>query len=390
MERFIYNIPTKVAFGKGQIKCLPEFVREYGKKVLLIYGGGSIKRTGIYDEAIKLFKENEISYIELSGVEPNPQVSTVNKGVELCKKNDIDVLVPIGGGSTIDCAKAIAVGRFYEGDAWDIVKDNSLITKALPIITVLTVAATGSEMDSSSVISNKEVNDKAEINSELIYPKASILDPYYTFSVPAYHTAAGVADIMSHVFEYYFTRVEVTDIQRSMMNGVLKTCIEYGPIAVKDPENEKARTNLMWAASWAINGFIACGNMSSWPCHAIEYQLTNKYNVTHGHGMALIENGWMRYILNDKTLPAFLEYANEVFGINEGYPMDIAHAAIEKTSDVYREMGLTLTLESIGAKPEDDFYEMAKQAVEEFGLDDAGEMSLSVDDVRRIYESILE
>ena len=364
MNKFIYNIPTKIAFGKGQIEMLPEFIKEYGNKVLLVYGGGSIKNTGTYRQAVSLFDENKISYCELSGVEPNPQISTVRKGVKICRKEGIEVIVPIGGGSTIDCAKAIAVGTFYDGDTWDIVKDNSLITEALPIVAVLTVAATGSEMDASSVISNSDESDKAEINSELLYPKASILDPEYTYSVPAYHTAAGVADIMSHVFEYYFNGDEVLQIQRDMMNSILKTCVMYGPVAVKEPDNEKARANLMWAASWAINGFIACGIESGWPCHAMEYQLTNNYNVTHGHGMAIIDIAWMRHILNEYTLPAFLEYGKVAFGIDEPDKMKAAMLAIEKTEDVYKSMGLTLSLQSIGADESYNPEGMAKRAVE--------------------------
>ncbi len=387
MNKFIYNIPTKIAFGKGQIEMLPEFIKEYGNKVLLVYGGGSIKNTGIYQKAVSLFDENKISYCELSGVEPNPQISTVRKGVKICREGGIEVIVPIGGGSTIDCAKAIAVGTFYDGDAWDIVKDNSLITEALPIVAVLTVAATGSEMDASSVISNSDESDKAEINSELLYPKASILDPEYTYSVPAYHTAAGVADIMSHVFEYYFNGDEMLQIQRDMMNSILKTCVIYGPVAVKEPDNEKARANLMWAASWAINGFIACGIESGWPCHAMEYQLTNAYNVTHGHGMAIIDIAWMRHILNENTLPAFLEYAKEVFGIDEPDKMKAAMLAIKKTEDVYQSMGLTLSLQSIGADKSYNPEGMAKKAVEEFGLDKTGKMALTVKDVTKIYKS---
>lgn len=386
MENFIYHIPTQIAFGKGQIQRLPEFLAEYGSKILLLYGGGSIKKNGIYDEAIRLMKENNMTYYELSGVEPNPQISTVKKGIEICRKNNIDVLLPIGGGSTIDCAKAIAVGVFYEGDAWDIVKNNDYITKALPIVSVLTVAATGSEMDSSSVISNEELCDKAEINSDLLYPKVSILDPTYTYTVPPYHTAAGVADIMSHIFEYYFNGDTVLDIQRAMMNSILKTCVRYGPIAVKHLDDEKARANLMWAASWAINGFIAGGTVSSWPCHAMEYQLTNQYHVTHGHGMAIIDIAWMEHILNENTLPAFLEYGKEVFGI-EGSGLTTAKEIIDKTKEVYESMGLTLTLRSIGAKNKDNLYEMAQQAVEEFGLDSGGSLSLTIEDVKQIYES---
>lgn len=387
MEPFLYDIPTKVAFGAGQIRMLPEFVQEFGSKALLLYGGGSIKRTGIYDEATRLLQEQQITWYELPGVEPNPQIATVRKGVELCKEHGIEVLVPIGGGSTIDCAKAIAVGTYYDGDPWDIVKDNSLVQNALPIVSVLTVAATGSEMDSSAVISNSGARDKAEINDARLYPRYSILDPAYTFTVPAYQTAAGTADIMSHIFEYYFSGADVPDIERDMMNAVLRVCVRYGPIAVKEPENERARANLMWAASWAINGFIACGNASSWPCHAMEYQLTNQYNVTHGHGMAIIDLAWMRHILRGGTVLPFVEYAREVFGITGDDPVETARLAIERTREVYESMGLTLTLTSIGAGPEDDLGAMARRAVEEFGLDDAGSMSLSVEDVTQIYQS---
>lgn len=386
MENFIYHIPTKIAFGKGQIQRLPEFLAEYGSKVLLLYGGGSIKKNGIYDEAVRLMKESGITYHELSGVEPNPQIATVEKGIKICRENNIEVLLPIGGGSTIDCAKAVAVGVFYEGDAWDIVKNNDYITKALPIVSVLTVAATGSEMDASSVISNEELRDKAEINSELLYPKVSILDPTYTYTVPPYHTAAGVADIMSHIFEYYFNGDTILDIQRAMMNSVLRTCVRYGPVAVEHPDDEAARANLMWAASWAINGFVAGGTFSSWPCHGMEYQLTNQYHVTHGHGMAIMDVAWMKHILNENTLPAFLEYGREVFDI-EGTDMDTAGMIIQKTAEFYESIGLTLTLRSIGAQNKDNLNQMAQQAVEEFGLDCGGSLSLTIEDVKQIYEA---
>ena len=386
MENFIYHIPTKIAFGKGQIQRLPEFLAEYGSKVLLLYGGGSIKKNGIYDEAVRLMKESGITYHELSGVEPNPQIATVEKGIKICRENNIEVLLPIGGGSTIDCAKAIAVGVFYEGDAWDIVKNNDYITKALPIVSVLTVAATGSEMDASSVISNEALRDKAEINSELLYPKVSILDPTYTYTVPPYHTAAGVADIMSHIFEYYFNGDTILDIQRAMMNSVLRTCVRYGPVAVEHPDDEAARANLMWAASWAINGFVAGGTFSSWPCHGMEYQLTNQYHVTHGHGMAIMDIAWMKHILNENTLPAFLEYGREVFDI-EGTDMDTAGIIIQKTAEFYESIGLTLTLRSIGAQNKDNLNQMAQQAVEEFGLDCGGPLSLTIEDVKQIYEA---
>ena len=390
MNRFIYSIPTKIAFGKGQIKMLPEFIKEYGKRVLLVYGAGSIKKSGIYDEVVGLLNENDIIFSQLSGVEPNPQVETVRRGIDICRKEKVEVIVPIGGGSTIDCAKAIAAGAGFSGDVWELVKDNSLISSALPIICVSTVAATGSEMDTSAVISNHEKKDKAEIESSLLYPKASILDATYTFTVSPYQSAAGVADIMSHVFEYYFFNDEIMDIQRDMMLGILKTCVRYGSIVVDEPDNEKARENLMWAASWAINGFISCGAKSSWPAHALEYQLTIRYGVTHGHGMAIIDSAWMKHILNKKTLPYFVRYGKEVFGINDEDADTVALKAIEKTMDFYKKMGLSLTLESIGLKDPKDITQMAKNAVEEFSLDNGGEMSLTDDDAMEIYKKCLE
>lgn len=226
MQNFSYSIPTKVEFGKGAVKKLPEFVREFGERVLLVYGGGSIKRSGLYATVVKLLDANGIYHAELSGVEPNPRTTTADKGAKICKEENIQVVLPIGGGSTIDCAKAISAGAFYDGPVWDLVSNPSLVTKALPIITILTLAATGSEMDVFSVISNMETNEK----------KGAYL-------------------------------------QERIMEGMLKTRVHYGPIACKDPENYEARANLMWTASWAINGFISCGKRGAWACHPMEHQL---------------------------------------------------------------------------------------------------------------------
>ena len=260
MENFVYSVPTTVYFGKGQVRHIANIVSAYGKSVLLVYGGGSIKRNGIYDAVTDIFQANGISYHELSGVEPNPRITTVRKGVELCRKEGIEVVLPIGGGSTIDCAKVIAAAVSYEGDAWDIVLDPSKIESVLPIVSILTLAATGSEMDTFAVISNLETNDKIGTSHEDMRPKASILDPSYTFSVSAYQTAAGTADIMSHILECYFSNVEGF-MQDRMAEGLLKTCIEFGVKAIENPEDYEARANLMWASSWAINNFIKLGKV---------------------------------------------------------------------------------------------------------------------------------
>ncbi|MBP5324723.1 MAG: iron-containing alcohol dehydrogenase [Pseudobutyrivibrio sp.] len=388
MQNFFYSIPTKIAFGKGAVEQLPDFVKEFGTKVLIVYGGGSIKRIGLYDTVIKLLDNAGIYHTELSGVEPNPRHTTVNKGAEIAKKEGIDVVLPIGGGSTIDCAKAIAAAAFYDGDAWDLVEDNSLVTDALPIISILTLSATGSEMDYFSVISNMELNEKKGLDSYLLYPKYSILDPEYTYSVSKYQTASGTADIMNHIMEVYFNGVEDTYMQERIMEGLLKTCAHFGPIACKNPTDYNARANLMWTASWAINGFIACGKLGPWPCHAMEHQLSAYYDVTHGHGLAIITPVWMEYILSDKTVDMFASYAHGVFDIpweDDKYAM--AKKAIEFTRNLFEKMGLSLNLRSIGIEDDSKFVEMAEKAVAA-GTDKCY-IPLLVDDVVEIYRRCL-
>ena len=225
MNNFYFHLPTKVYFGKGQIKKLPEILLEYGKKVLLVYGGGSIKRSGLYDEIISLSKENDIEIFELSGVDPNPRVESVRQGAKICKENNIDVVLAAGGGSTIDCSKMIAAAAKSELDAWELVIHQDKIKEVLPIVDILTLSATGSEMDQFAVISNMNENMKIGVTCELFKPKASIMDPSYTCSVPKNQTAAGTADIMSHIFENYFSNVKEGFMQSRMSEALLKTCI---------------------------------------------------------------------------------------------------------------------------------------------------------------------
>jgi len=232
MENFNYSIPTKIFFGKDQINVLGKQIKAYGSKVLLVYGGGSIKKSGLYNKVTEILKGENISFWELSGVEPNPRITTVRTGVEICRKNSIDLVLPIGGGSSIDCAKAIAAAVYYEGDAWDVVTNPGKIKKVLPIASILTLSATGSEMDFFSVISNKDINEKVGTGHPDMAPKFSILDPTYTFSVPASQTAAGTADIMSHIFEAYFNNTPGVFLQNRMAEAILKTCIKYGGIAI--------------------------------------------------------------------------------------------------------------------------------------------------------------
>ena len=349
MKNFTFHARTEIIFGKNQITALPNALKPYGKKVLLAYGGGSIKKNGIYDSVIKLLTENNFEIIELSGIEPNPRIETVRKGVELCRKNQIDVVLAVGGGSTIDCSKVIAGAYYYDGDAWDIVIDKSKITKVLPIVTVLTLAATGSEMNKNAVISKMDTNDKIGTSSMEFIPMVSICDPTYMYSLPAIQTAAGTADIMSHIFENYFKSEKGTYVQDRFAEGILRTCIHYCPIAIKTPNDYNARANLMWASTLALNGLTGVGKDQSWSCHPIEHELSAYYDITHGTGLAILTPRWMRYILNDETLPKFVDYGVNVFSLDPNdSPYDIANKAIDLTEEFFRSIGIPMHLNELG------------------------------------------
>ncbi|URZ08410.1 NADH-dependent butanol dehydrogenase BdhB [Clostridium felsineum] len=364
MVDFEYSIPTKIFFGKDKINVLGREVKKYGSKVLIVYGGGSIKRNGIYDKAISILKENGISYYELPGVEPNPRITTVKKGIDICKENGVELVLAIGGGSAIDCAKVVAAGCDYEGDPWDIVLDGSKIKKVLPIASILTLAATGSEMDSWAVINNMETNEKLIAAHPDMAPTFSILDPTYTFTVPKNQTAAGTADIMSHVFEVYFSNTKTAYLQDRMAEAVLRTCIKYGKIALEHPSDYEARANLMWASSLAINGLLTYGKDTNWSVHLMEHELSAFYDITHGVGLAILTPNWMEYILNNDTVYKFVEYGVNVWGIDkEKNHYDIAHEAIEKTRDYFvNALGIPARLKEVGIG-EDKLDIMAKESV---------------------------
>ena len=353
MNNFVYQIPTEVFFGKGQIANLGRAVRQYSGKVLLVYGGGSIKRSGLYDEVQAVCKEYGITAVELAGVEPNPRIETVRAGVELCKKHNLDGILAVGGGSVIDCAKIISAGAKYDGDAWDLVLNGSLVKETLPLFTVVTIAATGSEMDRFAVISNMATNEKIGSFSPLYYPKVSILDPAYTFSVPKNQTAAGTADIMSHVIDRYFHNVPTAYLQDRLAEAILKTCIHYGPIAYAEPENYEARANLMWASSLAIDNITWRGSEVAPTLHPMEHELSAFYDITHGVGLAILTPHWMKYILSDSTVDKFAIYGINVWGIDAGQDRyDIARQAIDKTAAFYASMDIPATLREVGINDE--------------------------------------
>lgn len=353
IEDFIFQNTTKVYFGKNQLQHLGEEVSNFGKKVLLVYGGGSIKRNGLYDRIMEQLKASGIEVFELSGVEPNPRHTTVNKGAEICRKEGIDAIIAVGGGSTIDCSKGISGLVMSDGknDIWELIESGTPLMKGLPILVVLTMAATGSEMDAGAVISNMEINQKHAIGGPGVRPRVAFEDPTNTFTVPAYQTACGSFDIMSHIFDVeYFSKADTMDMLKRIQEEVLNTVIKYAPVAVKEPDNYEARANLMWASSWALNDFLYDGCSQDTVCHEMEHELSAHYDITHGHGLAIITPRWLEYILDDSTAADIARFGRRCFGVDDQLSdMDAAKAAIEALSDFcFNKLGLKSNLSDLG------------------------------------------
>ena len=346
------KIQLKFFFGKNQLINLAPEIKKYSSKVLLVYGGGSIKKTGLYEEVAAAMQAGNISFTELAGVQPNPRIDSVREGVRRCREEDIGLILAVGGGSVIDCAKAIAAGYFYEGDPWDFFTYKARVTKALPVGVVLTLVATGTEMNVNTVISNDQTQEKIGIGSKHLIPRFAILDPVYTFSVPAEQTAAGTADIMSHVFEQYFSANDGAYLLDRLAEAVLKTCIHFAPIAIKEPENYEARANLMWAGTIALNGLLSTGKETDWATHEIEHQLSARYDMTHGLGLAILTPHWMEYVLSDKTAGKMAEYARNVWLVQDSDNFEAARNGIRLTREFFHKIGLKGSLQELGVTAE--------------------------------------
>lgn len=388
---FIYNIPVKIYFGRDQLKNLGAELKKYGTRVLMTYGGGSIKKIGLYDRVVKEIKDAGLELFELSGIAPNPRIDSVRKGAQMCKEHNIDVLLAVGGGSTIDATKFMAAGACVDHDPWDFLdlSKRSPIKQALPIVSILTLSATGSEMDCGGVISNPETQDKIGRLAPAMLPKASFLDPTNTFTVSPYQTACGSADMLSHIFEVYFNMDQDMYMLDCFMEGMIKTIIKYAPIAMREPENYEARANLMWTSSWAINGFIDGGKRLAWSCHPMEHELSAIYDITHGLGLAILTPRWMEYCLDETTVSKYVQFGTNVFGIDPSLaPMDIAHQAIEKLSDfLFNTLQLKRTFPEVGID-RTHFAIMAKKSVGGDTL--PGFKPLKQKDVENIFEMCMK
>ena len=370
MQNFDYQTPTRLIFGRGAIAKLPKVMAQFGPRVLLTYGGGSIKKIGLYQKVLELLKDKQI--VELPGIQPNPKYDpSVLEGVRLCKEHRIDVILSVGGGSVLDCSKAIAAGACYDGDPWDLISYKVKAQAALPIVDILTLAATGSEYDAGGVISRTETNDKIGYQDRLLYPAVSFLDPEYTFTVSKGQTAAGIADAMNHVMEQYFAE-DTTLLNDGFCESMLRSLMVNGRKCLENPTDYTARAEMMLACTYGCNGILSLGNSESgWPCHGIEHALSAYYDITHGWGLAIITPRWMRKILNDRTLPRFVKYGVNVFGIDPTLPArEIAERAITATYDFFASIGIPMHLRELGIN-ERRIGEMAHHIAVNEGLDRA-------------------
>ena len=360
----MYYNPTKLLFGKGQLNRLPKELKSFDK-VLLVYGGGSIKKNGVYDEVIALFKEAQIEWVELSGVEPNPRLGTVNKGIELCKEHDVDFVLAVGGGSVIDCVKAIVVGAKTEADVWDVICKKVRATDGLPYGSIVTIAGTGAELSLNAVITNWEKQDKRSFASSFSRAKFTIVDPSYTKTVPKRQTVYGIVDAMSHILEHYFHQATNTPIQDQFCESVLRTVIDVTPKLLTDLENETYRETIAFASTIALSDQLSMGLLGDWGTHHIDHALSAFYDIPHGGGMAILFPNWMRHVLTEENVPRFKQLAIRVLEIAEEdkTDMEIAEEGIDKLEDIWTSWGAPKRLSEYDI-PSDDIDKVAKKTLE--------------------------
>ena len=385
MDNFTFYSPTQFVFGKGTENESGAYVKKYGgSKVLVHYGSGSVVRSGLLDRVKKSLEAEGIAYVELGGVQPNPRDTLIYKGIELCRKENVDFILAVGGGSVIDSAKGIAVGVGYEGDFWDFYEKKLGVTKALPIGTVLTIAAAGSEGSGASVVTKEEGMLKRDVGSDLLRPKFSILNPELTFTLPAYQTACGATDIMAHVFERYFTNTEEVECTDRLCEALLLTMVKETPRVIENPENYGARANIMWAGTVAHNDIVGVGRSQDWNSHNIEHELSGLYDCAHGAGLAVIMPAWMEFVYKH-DVNRFVQMATRVFGceLDEANPENTAKEGIRAFRRFLHSIGMPINFAELGAKEED-----IPVLVEKHGVGDGltwGFVRLSAKDIAEIY-----
>ena len=366
MNNFVYYTPTKVVFGKDTVDQVAELVKAYGgSKVLVHYGGGSAVKSGLIDRVKASLDGAGISYVELGGVKPNPRLSMVYEGIELCKKEGVDFLLAVGGGSVIDSAKAIGYGLGNEGDVWDFYDRKRMPAATAPVGVVLTIAAAGSEMSDSSVITNEDGWKKRGCNSDVCRVKFAIMDPELTTTLPDYQTACGCTDIIMHTLERYFTTKGTMELTDGLAAAVIKTVMKNALILKEDPKNYEARAEVMWASSLSHNGLTGCGNGGNdFATHRLEHELSGMYDVAHGAGLAALWGSWARYVM-DNCIGSFRKFAVDVMGVEDkGDDKEVALKGVEKMEDFFRAIDMPTNMRELGLEPSDaEIEEMADKCV---------------------------
>lgn len=338
MQDFMFHAPTQLFFGRSALDNLAESINLWSpkKRVLLVYGGGSIKRSGLYDKVMGILNEDGVFVKELPGVEPNPKMALVREGVHICRENRIEAVLAVGGGSCVDTAKAVATAFYYDGDVSELV-GQWWLKEVLPVLVISTASGAGTEMTTSTVLNNEATKVKKGFHGPELRPKVTFLDPEYTFTVNPYQTAAGIVDGISHTLESYFTLIDGAYMHARFGEALLKTFFEYGPVAYEEPDNYNARANVMLACTWACNGVLTKGNYVAWICHGLEHELS-AYNdkITHGAGLAVITPRWMRWALDENTAFRFVDIGVNVFGMDKDMPpMEMGLKVIEKFEDLF-------------------------------------------------------
>lgn len=364
MNNFALHIHTKIIFGKDTISKLGEQIKGKYSKVLLHYGGGSIKKSGLYDDVIRILKENDCEIFELSGVEPNPKLGLVKEGIKIAKESNIDLILAVGGGSAIDSAKAIGIGALYDGDVWDFYMGKLQPEVTIPVGVVLTLPATGSEASRGTVITNEEGLYKRSTGGDFMRPIFAIMDPTYTLTLPTKQTFAGIMDIISHIFERYFTQTTNVDLTDRLSEGTIKTVIENAYILKKDPNNYNARAEIMFAGTIAHNGLLGVGRDEDWSSHNIGHELSALYGATHGETLSIIFPAWMKYVYKE-NVDRFVQFATRVFDVAEsGQDKEqIALEGIKRLEGFITDMGLPKSFTEANL-PTDEIELMATKATE--------------------------
>ncbi len=386
MIDFIFQNPAKIIFGKTALSHLGEEVAGYGQKVLMIYGGGSIKRIGLYDQVMAILQGVGAQVWEIGGVKPNPRLDLVYQGIEICREQGIDLVLAVGGGSAIDTAKAIANGACYDGDVWDLFTGRGNNADVLPLGVVLTIPAAGSEMSNSSVITREEDLCKCGRNTPLNIPKFAILNPEYTYTLPPFQTACGCVDIMAHMMERYFTQTEHVELIDRMTEGALRTVVGNATIVMQEPDNYDARAEIMWAGCLAHNTLFQTGRVGDWASHKLEHELSALYDIAHGAGLAIVFPAWMKYVLPRGGAKKLAQFAVRVFDVPEdfGTEEDIASEGIARLEKFYRSLGLATTLHEVGIDDR-NFVRMAEHCVALMGGTVGAFVPLGVEDCVEIY-----